>query len=168
MNNDKTPNVSPPPEPIQPALPAPMLEVPTSPSIDNGDGVWVPKAAYDDYKKEIEKQRTDDLKKDKKIRAFYILLAISGFMLSVLYIGMLIWPSQYISKGDCPGQEFLEVAFWLNPIAYFTLLVTGIIGRTMKRAGGKIAILSFIFILVSPIGWFFTGLGILGPILCGV
>lgn len=173
MNNEETPSIPPTPEQISPApepIPsAPVTvtpEVPTPSSEDTKDTTWVPKGQYDPHAAGVKKQSADELGKSKTIRTFYIFLAISGLLLFVLYIGMLIWPAHYISKGDCPGQEFIGIAFWLNPLAYIMLLVAGIIGVTTKRKG--IIALGILFIIIAPTCWFITGLGILGPILCGV
>ncbi len=174
MNNEEpTANpLTPKPEQIapEPTAPQPTTPEPTAPgpipAPANPQSAWVPKAEYDVHQTALKQQRTDDLNKSKNVRAFYRLLAVGGLLVFVLYIGMLLWPYSSISRGNCTGQAYAQVAFWLNPAAYTVLFTAGIVGLKTKRR--MIVVVSILLVILAPIAWIVTGLGILGPILCGV
>lgn len=140
-------------------------QAPVQSPVDDASSPWVAKEQYDARVAEVETQRAGMMRKSLSIRSFYTLLAIGGLTLFVMYIGMLIWPFHYISKGNCTGS-FLNIAFWLNPIGYLVLLIAGIVGATIKHHAARP--LGIIFIVVSPIAWLITGVGILGSLFCGV
>lgn len=174
MNNNETPNTpfpsestpETPTQPVQPAIPQEPISSTTPPqAMGSEGGVWVPKAEYDAYAAAQEKVRTDEQKRSKKIHAFYVYLAISGFLLFVLYIGLLIAPGQYITKGECV-TGFTNIAFWLNPVAYLFFFHAGSVGVATKHH--SIRPLGIIMMIIAPIAWFMTGVVILNPILCGV
>lgn len=191
MNNAETPSTPPAPEATQTQVPTPpptptptsTPEIPAPSKVSSstptaigsaqgqGDGMWVSKEQYATLTDDAEKLHISETRATKRIRAFYILLSISGLLLAVLYIGLLLTPAGVIiSKGNCtPPGAFAGVAFYLNPLAYLFLLATGIVGVTTKR-GFRVA-LGIIFIIVAPIAWFVTGLAVLGLVLnglCGV
>lgn len=166
MNNEDTPATHSIPtsdSAKQASLPTPETLV--QPPVDTTSGDWVAKEQYDFSTAEAEKQRVSEMSKNSRIRSFYILLAISGFLLFVMYMGMLIWPLQYFVRGSC-SENFIGIAFWLNPLSYVFLLTTGIVGSTIKYRA--IRPLSITFIVVSPIGWFITGVVIIASSMCGV
>ena len=162
--DDPAPAVTPLPTPTLDQNP-PILAEPVQTPVDDAQTDWVAKDVYSNNAAELEKQRVSEVKKTRKTHLFYILLAISGFMLFVMYVGMFAWPFEYIEKGQCSGN-FYDIAFWLNPVAYLGLLITGIVGLTIKNAG--IRVLSSALCVVSILGWFFTGFAIIANYLCGV
>lgn len=161
MNNEETPGTVPTPEPTPSTTPDT-----TTPVQEGSAGAWMPKAQYDAHTAELKKQQTDERNTSKTVRAFYILLAISGLLLFILYLGMLIWPFHYGSRSECSGQTFAGFAFLLNPAGYLMLLIAGIVGATVRRKG--VRALGISFIIISPIAWFITGFAILASILCGI
>jgi len=159
MNTEETPIVPPTP------APTPNTEIPVQVMTDPPATTWVAKEQYSANTAELEKQRVSEIKKSRRIRAFYILLAISGLILFVMYIGMLVWPFEYVSKGQCSGN-FFGIAFWLNPLGYLTLLATGIVGATIQRHAARP--LGIVLIVAAPVAWFITGTVIVFSFLCGV
>ena len=145
--------------------PVGVTEAPLQPAGVGESGVWVPRAQYDALVTSAEAQRSATIDQSAKLKTFYTLLTVTGLALFILYIGMLIWPFEYISKGNCT-TGFSGIAFWLNPAAYIMLLATGIFGATLKHK--VVRPLSIVFIVLSVPAWFFTGLVILTPMLCGV
>lgn len=177
MNNEETPSTSPtsplPPAqaPTQPASTLPQTpHTPDAPSVipspvDTPADTWMTKEHYEAIGSGSEKQRVEELKKSRRISTFYTLLRISGLLLFIMYVGMLVWPFYYGGRGNCSGN-FIGIAFWLNPISYVFLLATGIVGATIKHR--MIRTLGVSLIAASPIGWFITGVVIIGDLMCGV
>lgn len=173
MNDQQDPNapsvISPEPAivdmPTTTTTPIVAPEAPTQSVGVSQSGVWMPQAQYDALATSSEAQHSATVHESAKLKTFYTLLAVTGLALFILYIGMLIWPFEYISKGNCT-TGFSSIAFWLNPAAYILLLATGIFGATLKHK--VVRPLSIVFIVLSIPAWFFTGLVILTPMLCGV
>ena len=176
MNNDETPSTPaapqptpPTPDPIQPETPAPQPQEPQAPVQSEAQpepGVWVSKDQYNSLATAAEQQIQSDVNSSIRLRTFYTMLAVTGLLLFVLYVGMLVAPSEMAGRGNCTQSGFFDIAFWLNPLAYALLLATGIVGTTTKRT--PVVVLSGFLIAAAPIAWFFTGLSMVAVIFCGV
>lgn len=132
------------------------------------NGSWVPQQEYQDIKNQQVAEATKARSQNAKIRVFYTLLAVGGFLVAVAFIGSLIAPATAdpFGSASCKTSGFEGIQFLLNLIGYPLLLATGILGATIRKA--TVRTFGIILIVLAPILGIFFFFVILASALCGV
>ena len=109
MNNEEPNKI-----PVSEPAPQPVVEP---------AGTWVPQKEYQEFKNQQVTEVAREHRQGIKIRIFYILLAVGGFLVAVAFIGNFISPIEASEMGArCTRKVFEAAQFWLNFIGYPLLL----------------------------------------------